>query len=55
MGCTNDGSIGINSNTRRFSQLIPYLQSRNDPNFNFPEVTEDIYVGLGLKKMKGYI
>ena len=55
MGCTNDSSIGINSNTRRFSQLIPYLQSRNDPNFNFPEVTEDIYVGLGLKKMKGYI
>ena len=55
MGCTNDSSIGINSNTRRFSQLIPYLQSRNDPNFNFPEVTEDIYVGLGIKKMKGYI
>ena len=55
MGCTNDSSIGINSNTRRFSHLIPYLQSRNDPNFNFPEVTEDIYVGLGIKKMKGYI
>ena len=31
----------------------PYLQSRNDPYFNFPE-TEDI-VGEGVKKMKGYI
>ena len=33
----------------------PYLQSRNDPSFNFPEVKEDIYVGKGFKKMKGYI
>ena len=33
----------------------PYLQSNNDPNFNFPEVKENKYVGIGLKKMKGYI
>lgn len=33
----------------------PYLQSKNDPNFNFPEVKENKFVGKGLKKMKGYI
>ena len=33
----------------------PYLQSKNDPSFNFPEVKENKYVGNGLKKMKGYI
>ena len=33
----------------------PYLQSKNDPYFNFPEVKENKYVGEGLKKMKGYI
>ena len=36
-------------------QLEPYLQSTHDQNFNFPETTEDVYVGKGLKKMKGYI
>ena len=33
----------------------PYLQSKNDPSFNFPEVKENKYIGKGLKKMKGYI
>ena len=33
----------------------PYLQSKNDPYFNFPEVKENKYLGKGLKKMKGYI
>ena len=33
----------------------PYLQSKNDPYFNFPEVKENKYVGKGLKRMKGYI
>jgi len=33
----------------------PYLQSKNDPYFNFPEVKENKYVGEGLKRMKGYI
>ena len=37
------------------SQFVPFLQSNQDPNFNFPEVEEDIFVGNGLKKMKGYI
>ena len=36
-------------------QFEPYLQSTHDQNFNFPEITEDIFVGKGLKKMKGYI
>ena len=35
--------------------LTPYLQTKNNPNFNFPEVKEEKYVGKGLKKMKGYI
>jgi hypothetical protein len=33
---------------------MPYLPSAHDPDFNFPEVG-DIYVGTGLRKMKGYI
>lgn len=33
----------------------PYMQSRYDPYFNFPEVPDKKYVGTGLKKMKGYI
>ena len=33
----------------------PYLQSKNDPYFNFPEVKENKFVGKGLKRMKGYI
>ena len=36
-------------------QLRPYLQSRINPNFNFPEVKENTYVGKGLRRMKGYI
>ena len=36
-------------------QLEPYLQTKNNPNFNFPEVKDNIYVGKGLRKMKGYI
>lgn len=34
--------------------IEPYLQSLNDPDFNFKEI-EDKYCGEGLKKMKGYI
>ena len=41
------------TNTRR--RFEPFLQSKQDPNFNFPEVEEDIFIGSGLKKMKGYI
>ena len=41
--------------TARNRQFEPFLQSKQDPNFNFKEVEEDIYMGNGLKKMKGYI
>ena len=37
------------------ARFEPFLQSKQDPNFNFKEVEEDIYMGNGLKKMKGYI
>lgn len=37
------------------SNFQPYLQSKNDPFFNFPEVEGNKYVGKGLKRMKGYI
>ena len=43
------------SNIEMARQLEPYLQTKNNPNFDFPEVKENIYVGKGLRKMKGYI
>lgn len=44
-------------NNITFSRLgiEPYLQSQHIADFNFPEVEQDLYVGHGLKKMKGYI
>ena len=48
-------STRVNMNSPVVQLLQPYLQSNNDPNFNFPEVEGDIYVGVGLKKMKAYI
>ena len=48
-------STRINMNSPVVQLPQPYLQSNNDPNFNFPEVEGDIYVGVGLKKMKAYI
>ena len=36
-------------------QLTPYLQIKVNPNFNFPEVKDNTYVGKGLRRMKGYI
>ena len=41
--------------TNRVRQFEPFLQSKQDPNFNFPEIEEEVFVGKGLKKMKGYI
>ena len=41
--------------TARTRQFEPFLQSKQDPNFNFKEVEEDVFVGKGLKKMRGYI
>ena len=32
----------------------PYLQSKQDENFNFKEIDNE-YVGVGVKRMKGYI
>lgn len=49
-----DEEIVRNENNEIIRGLEPYLQAREDPNFNFPEV-KDKYVGKGLKKMKGYI
>ena len=37
-----------------YREIAPYLQARVNPNFNFPEVKEEIYVGLGLRRMKAY-
>ena len=36
-------------------EIGPYLQSKVNPNFNFPEVKDNTYVGKGLRRMKGYI
>ena len=35
-------------------EIAPYLQSKVNPNFNFPELKEEIYVGLGLRRMKAF-
>ena len=43
------------SNLEMARQLELYLQTKNNPNFNFPEVKKNIYVGKGLRRMKGYI
>ena len=37
-----------------FTNFEPYLISKNDPNFNYPELPNE-YLGHGLKRMKGYI
>lgn len=41
-------------NREIYREISPYLQSRVNPNFNFPEVKEDIYVGCGLRRMKAF-
>ena len=63
MGCTNSDFMNDENHQMRqpqarlgiIQQLEPYLQSTRIPNFNFQEINEDIYVGKGLKRMKGYI
>lgn len=52
----SEGDQGIQSILRAGNQpnFEPFLQSKNDPYFNFPEI-EGVYVGKGLKKMKGYV
>ena len=49
-----NGYTNNNYNQNNFSNFEPYLQSRNDPNFNYPEL-ENEFIGIGIKKMKGYI
>ena len=39
-------------NLEMLRELTPYLQTKNNPNFNFPEVKENIYRGKGLRKWK---
>ena len=41
-------------NREIYREISPYLQARVNPNFNFPEVKEEIYTGNGLRKMKAY-
>jgi hypothetical protein len=57
MGCSdsNNEKKNIPNRNRIIQHLEPYLQSKHNENFNFPEVKEEIFIGKGLKKMKGYI
>ena len=41
-------------NREIYREISPYLQSKVNPNFNFPEVKEDVYVGCGLRRMKAF-
>ena len=41
-------------NREIYREISPYLQSRVNPNFNFPEVKEEKYVGSGLRRMKAF-
>ena len=41
-------------NREIYREISPYLQAKVNPNFNFPEVKEDIYVGNGLRRMKAF-
>ena len=55
-------NLNNNNNTNNPVSIIPtsnpnfesYLISKNDPNFNYPELPNE-YLGHGLKRMKGYI
>jgi len=51
----SDNDIMPLRNMVMLRQLTPYLQTKNNPNFNFPEIEGNIFVGKGLRKMKGYI
>lgn len=50
-----EGENASQSSLRNQPGFVPFLQSRNDQYFNFPEVDSDIYVGEGIMKMRGYI
>ena len=52
----SNNNINNNMNIQQYfnPNFEPYLQSKNDPSFNYPEI-ENTYIGIGLKRMKGYI
>lgn len=45
--------VELRSNNNYLPNYEPYLQSKNDPNFNMKE--NDEVVGTGILKMKGYV
>jgi len=51
--CSSSDSESDNERDEFFRANEPFLQSKIDPSFNFPEANE--MSGTGLKKMKGYI
>ncbi len=67
MGCTTSNekqSIPSSNPSNRNQQRVhnsrerdfePYLQSRINPSFNFPEMDNDTYIGTGIKRIKAYI
>ena len=52
----SNNNINNNMNIQQYfnPNFEPYLQSKNDPSFNYSEI-ENTYIGIGLKRMKGYI
>ena len=50
-----DNDEEYNEESDMLREINQYLQSNENPNFNFPEVKDNTFVGKGLKKMKGYI
>ena len=52
----SNNNMNNNMNIQQYfnPNFEPYLQSKNDPSFNYPEI-ENTYIGIGLKRMKGYI
>ncbi len=52
----SNNNINNNMNIQQYfnPNFEPFLQSKNDPSFNYPEI-ENTYIGIGLKRMKGYI
>ena len=57
MGCStfSKETNQISRQNLIYLQFEPHLQSKHNENFNFPEIKEEVYVGKGLKKMRGYI
>ena len=61
MGCSSSNEKELQSNSNinnRYQQrehnsrerdLEPYLQSKINPSFNFPEIDKETYIGTGIK------